>query len=546
MSRPSIPAEALMALQHRLEALPLRSPQRRQIMQETAAFFGVSEQTVYRSLARQGPSRVGPKRSDRGTSRVLSQADLDRYLDLIAAVKLRTSNRKGRHLSTREAIRLLEDYGLETPSGLVQAPKGVLKSATVNRHLKTRGLDWRTLRREPPAVRFQAECSNELWQFDISPSDLKQLKAPAWMDDSQGEPTLMLYSVVDDRSGVAYQEYHCTRGESVEAALQFLFNAMTAKTDEQFPFCGRPISIYLDNGPVARSQVFRQVMRYLGIEVQTHLPRDSDGRRTTARSKGKVERPFRTVKEVHETLYHFHEPQSDGEANAWLFNYLLRYNDRPHRSEPHSRMEDWVQHLPSEGIREMCSWERFCTFAREPEKRKVAIDARVSVAGVRYEVDPELAGETVMLWFGLYDDQLYIEHGEQRYGPYAPIDGPIPLHRYRSFKKTRAQQRGDRIEELAQQLSVPRAALSDYPTLSSTLPPVSPVTQPFTDPDPFHELTFPSAIEAKRAIADRLGMPLAKLTPEQLSALNTLLAETLAKVVVWDYVRRHLDPIYRG
>ena len=546
MSRPSIPAEALMALQHRLEALPLRSPQRRQIMQETAAFFGVSEQTVYRSLARQGPSRVGPKRSDRGTSRVLSQADLDRYLDLIAAVKLRTSNRKGRHLSTREAIRLLEDYGLETPSGLVQAPKGVLKSATVNRHLKTRGLDWRTLRREPPAVRFQAECSNELWQFDISPSDLKQLKAPAWMDDSQGEPTLMLYSVVDDRSGVAYQEYHCTRGESVEAALQFLFNAMTAKTDEQFPFCGRPISIYLDNGPVARSQVFRQVMRYLGIEVQTHLPRDSDGRRTTARSKGKVERPFRTVKEVHETLYHFHEPQSDGEANAWLFNYLLRYNDRPHRSEPHSRMEDWVQHLPSEGIREMCSWERFCTFAREPEKRKVAIDARVSVAGVRYEVDPELAGETVMLWFGLYDDQLYIEHGEQRYGPYAPIDGPIPLHRYRSFKKTRAQQRGDRIEELAQQLSVPRAALSDYPTLSSTLSPVSPVTQPFTDPDPFHELTFPSAIEAKRAIADRLGMPLAKLTPEQLSALNTLLAETLAKAVVWDYVRRHLDPIYRG
>jgi hypothetical protein len=154
-----------MALQHRLETLPPRSAKRRQIMQETAAFFGVSEQTVYRSLSRHGLSRVGPKRSDRGSSRVLSQADLDRYLDLIAAIKLRTSNRKGRHLSTHEAIRLLEDYGLETPSGLVQAPKGALKPATVNRHLKTRGLDWRTLRREPPAVRFQAERSNELWQY---------------------------------------------------------------------------------------------------------------------------------------------------------------------------------------------------------------------------------------------------------------------------------------------------------------------------------------------------------------------------------------------
>jgi hypothetical protein len=126
------------------------------------------------------------------------------------------------------------------------------------------------------------------------------------------------------------------------------------------------------------------------------------------------------------------------------------------------------------------------------------------------------------------------------------VDGPIPLHRYRSFKKTRAQQQGDRIEGLAQQLSVPKAALTDYPTLSSTLSPVRPTTQPFTDPDPFYELTFPNAIEAKRAIADHLGMPLAKLSPEELSALNTLLADTLAKPVVWDHVRRHLDPIYRG
>ena len=53
-------------------------------------------------------------------------------------------------------------------------------------------------------------------------SDLKHLKAPAWMDDTRGAPTLMLFSVVDDRSGVAYQEYHCAYGEAVEVALQFL------------------------------------------------------------------------------------------------------------------------------------------------------------------------------------------------------------------------------------------------------------------------------------------------------------------------------------
>jgi len=515
-------------------------------MHETARLYGVSAQTLYRILRQQGQPHTVTRRADRGVPRVLPQGDLHRYLELIAAVKLRTTNRKGRHLSTGEAIRLLEDYGLETPEGRVQAPKGALKTATVNRYLQRWGLDWRTLRREPPAVRFQAQHSNELWQFDISPSDLKHLKVPAWVDATKGPPTLMLYSVVDDRSGVAYQEYHCAYGEDVETALKFLFSAMAPKADARFPFCGRPHALYLDNGPVARSQVFHQVMGYLDIAVQTHLPRGHDGRRTTARAKGKVERPFRTVKEMQETLYHFHEPQTEDEANAWLFNFLLRYNDMPHRAEPHTRMEDWLQQLPPEGLRDMCSWERFCTFAREPERRKVGIDARVSVAGVRYDVDPDLAGETVIVWFGLYDDQLYVEQGERRYGPYAPSAGPIPLHRYRRFKKTRSEQQADRIEGLAAQVSLPRAALSDYPTLSAPLSPGELVSQPFADPDPFHELTFPSALEAKRAIADHLGLPLAKLSPAQLDALNALLRMTLAKPTVWEHVRQHLEPLYRG
>ncbi len=546
MSHHAIPAEALMDLRRRLATLPPRSPERRRLLHETARLYGVSEQTLYRVLSQQGKPHAVTRRTDRGLPRVLPKGDLDRYLELIAAVKLRTTNRKGRHLSTGEAIRLLEDYGLETPEGRVQAPKGVLKTATVNRYLQQWGLDWHTLRREPPAVRFQAEHSNELWQFAISPSDLKQLKVPAWVDATKGPPTLMLYSVVDDRSGVAYQAYHCAYGEDVETALKFLFSAMAPKADARFPFCGRPHALYLDNGPVARSQVLHQVMGYLNIDVRTHVPRGHDGRRTTARAKGKVERPCRTVKEMQETLYHFHEPQTEDEANAWLCNFLLRYNDMPHRAEPHTRMEDWLQHLPPEGLRDMCSWERFCTFAREPERRKVGIDARVSVAGVRYEVDPDLAGETVIVWFGLYDDQLYVEHGERRYGPYAPIGGPIPLHRYRSFKKTPTQKRADRIEGLAEHLSVPRAALSDYPTLLSPLSAVEPVRQPFADPDPFHELTFPSALEAKRAIADHLGLPLAKLSPEQLDTLNAVLRTTLAKPTVWEYVRQHLEPLYRG
>jgi hypothetical protein len=124
-------------------------------------------------------------------------------------------------------------------------------------------------------------------------------------------------------------------------------------------------------------------------------------------------RPW-TEEELHETLYHFHKPATEDEANAWLRNYLLRYNDQPHRHESHSRIEDWRRNLPPEGIREMCDWERFCTFAREPEQRTVGADARVSLDDVCYELDPDLAGERVTLWFGLFDDQVGVVRPNRR------------------------------------------------------------------------------------------------------------------------------------
>jgi hypothetical protein len=66
-------------------------------------------------------------------------------------------------------------------------------------------------------------------------------------------------------------------------------------------------------------------MESLGVAVTPHMPAGSDGRRTTARAKGKVERPFRTVKDAHETLYHFHQPASEEEANRWLARFIRTY-----------------------------------------------------------------------------------------------------------------------------------------------------------------------------------------------------------------------------
>ena len=207
-----------------------------------------------------------------------------------------------------------------------------------------------------------------------------------------------------------------------------------------------------------------------------------------------------------------------------------------HRSELHSRIEDWLENLPASGVRVVCSWERFCTFAREPERRKVGGDARVSVAGVNYEVDPDLAGETVILWWGIFDNELYVEHGDKRFGPYAPVGGPIPLYRYRTFKKSPTQQRADRIEALAEQLALPRAALEGNPRAALLIRNTEvPVTM-FTDPDPFQEFAYPNVLAAKRAIADYLAIPLAKLPTEQLEWINTLVDTTLSKKEVIEQV----------
>lgn len=538
-----IPAEALLDLRRRLDALPPRDPGRREMIDAAASLFGVSRATVYRALSGQLRPK-GLRRADRGQPRKIPHAELERYCEIVAALKIRTSNLKGRRFSTARAIRLLEEHGVETPEGLVRAPPGQLNKATVNRYLRLWGYDHARMTRAPAAVRFEAPTSNALWQFDISPSDLKEIEQPVWVDPNRkGSPTPMLFSVVDDRSGASYQEYRCVYGEDVENGLRFLFNAMAPKEGDGPALQGIPEAIYLDNGPIAKSGVFNTVMERLGVRVMTHMPAGSDGRRPTARSKGKVERPFRTVKEAHETLYHFHKPETEAEANAWLARYIERYNGQPHRREPHSRIEDWAQNLPAAGLRQMCSWERFCAFAREPETRKVAGDARIRIDGAFYEVDTDLAGEMVTLWWGLFDHELFVEHEDKRFGPYRPSGGPIPLHRYRRPRPSATQKRADRIGDLAQKISVPKAALSglgDGLARSAEVVPLN--ARPFVDPDPYGQFAYRNRLDALRGVSDKLRKPLARLAEEDLAFVNDLVARTLDKAVIAQEITARFSP----
>lgn len=65
----------------------------------------------------------------------------------------------------------------------------------------------------------------------------------------------MLLGVVDDCSGVKYQEYHECDGEDVIVALQFLYTAMAAKKSNAFQ--GIPKNLYIDNGSISKSKIFK-------------------------------------------------------------------------------------------------------------------------------------------------------------------------------------------------------------------------------------------------------------------------------------------------
>lgn len=71
-----------------------------------------------------------------------------------------------------------------------------------------------------------------------------------------------------------------------------------------------------------------------------------------------------------------------------------------------------------------------------------------------------MAGETVILQWGLFDDEMFVEFNNEAWGPYFPVSSPVALHRYRTFRRGKTAELSDRIHSLAVQLNIPISALS--------------------------------------------------------------------------------------
>jgi hypothetical protein len=538
---PKIPNEVLQELRNNLSRLDPRSNERRKLVERTAFLFNCTEQTVYSQL-RQLQTPKSYTRKDHGHTRYSVETDFKRWVEIVAAIKLATLNQKGRHLSTHKAIELAEE-GFYLDGRFEQIPKGILSRPNCDRWMRMLGINTRSSLQPASCIRFEAKESNECWQFDVSISDAYYLAEQKAITETghSGYPHLALFSVVDDYSRVNYQEYHLVYGEEVEAGLLFLFRAMAPKNDPAFPFQGIPKTLYMDNGPLAKSRVLRRVLEEkLGIEIKVHdIPERGGRRRTPARSKGKVERCFRAIKESFETLFHFHKPETVREANEWLFQHLLHYNCQEHPTKVGNRIEIWAAGLPVEGFRQMCSFETYSTFAREPEFRTVSLEGRVSIDNRAYLVSAELIGERVEVWKGVFDAGIYVQDkAGVVHGPFEPEAGAIALGTYRRWRKTDRDKRLEKIEKMAKDLTISREAmLRDRRSEEQRNKIFELRSIPFVNCIGLLPENYSSVKEARRGIYQQFGMPLAKLPDAVLEVIEAILRETLNRREVYRRVK---------
>ncbi|AXA34458.1 DDE-type integrase/transposase/recombinase [Francisella adeliensis] len=507
-----IPDEQLICLWNSLNKFPKRDHQRKLLIKEYASYYGISIASVYRQLSKY--KYVDKVRSDSGSTRAIHKSNLTKYCKIISALKLKTSNQRN-NIFTRKCISILETEGVSLNGEHIKVAKDLLKRSTVDKYLKKFELDYSTIKNVEPVVsRFESTYSNECWQFDFSVSNLKRI--------NQDSKDLYIANIVDDKSGVAFSRYVEADGEDALTALKVLFDAMKGKNNSS-QLQGIPSYIYTDNGAFARSKVFQRVLKCLGITLLTHLPRGSDGRRTTARSKGKVERFNRTLKNDLEPMYFLNRPKDIDEANEWLANYTLEYNKTKHRSINLSKIKVWKDSLENNTLLEICDETQFAKLIRTPETRTVNSNATITLGGISYQLDGELYNKRVTVLHGVLDKKIYIEYKNKAFGPFHPSGNIISFGDYSRPKKTSLEKQVDEIEAIAQSINVSSKIMSqDVDNTKNNF-----IVKPYSDSE-----SFSNKIEAKKFISSHIGCPLAEMDSDYLLFTNNLLMSTLDKTAI--------------
>ena len=194
-------------------------------------------------------------------------------------------------------------------------------------------------------------------------------------------PRLHLYSLVDYYSSVLFAKFYFS--ENALNLLDFVFCAWAEKKDWRFPFYGIPDEMYCDHGSPAKSAKFSHALQVLGVEMVDTEP--SHWTEFGSRKHGRVERTFGEglLKEFMKTtsIYRY---ASIEEINAALWDWLIRMNNKIHRTHKETRFGRWIRAV--ETPRSMPSEEMFKLLHYDRTVRTVARNLQLQLNGKVFQL----------------------------------------------------------------------------------------------------------------------------------------------------------------
>jgi putative transposase len=294
------------------------------------------------------------KRGDRGNSRRLSPDDQDQILEI---------RKKNLHMPVSVFYEQLIERG--------EIEKYQISYSTIIRLLKKHNLVGKQYLAIPERKRFSHEKVNVLWQGDLS-------HGPYVPINGKIKKTFLIAYIDDCSRLVPYAQFFSSEK----------FDGLRVVTKEALIRRGKPKIIYADNGKIYRSETLQYACAQLGITLTHTAPFDP-------RSKGKIERLFKTVQTRFYPLLQTEPAQSLEELNERFWRWLEEdYHRKVHASLEgktphevfHSQIND-ITYLEDPSILETIFLKR--------EQRKVKPDGTISLDKRLYEVPSRFIGQSV-------------------------------------------------------------------------------------------------------------------------------------------------------
>ncbi|MGE4319650.1 MAG: hypothetical protein AB7E96_12200 [Deferribacterales bacterium] len=432
------------------------SSARNAIIEEYSKLTGLSKSTLYRKAKQHGFSAGRKQRADKGKC-VLNDYQIQFVHALIVGS---VREKKGYIMPTNEALRIAEKNNVIEP--------GSVTASTLNRILKERQMDKKTMQTQKPAVQMQSRHPNDVHLVDSSVCIQYYLKDGKLEIRSEKDlyknkidnfkkikRRLTRYVLVDHYSGALFVKYYYSEGETQADLFDFLISCWESK-DQKSPFRGVPKQLMRDHGSANMSKAIMGWLSYLNVSTPKSTPYQSQ-------IQGAVERMHNFVECSFESGLRLQPASSLEDINTWVMDWCTAINaERIHSRHGQTRNALWLKIKPEQLIN-LPQRELLQDLFRQPEvPRTVTAEYSIPFRTLDYDlrmipgIIPRKSQVMVVLrvfeWpkIGVvFNGQEYIAEPIQKNEAGFRADAPVIGHEYKAMPESAAQQHMKAAENLA-------------------------------------------------------------------------------------------------